>query len=182
MAAAASEPARWAGALGRAGLRSCSLRGCLQNAPNAWLVYFNQVYFKVSLTVTSCAGSVSYHAVRCAHWIQPIQSSEGYFSLLLLKCLKINRGFEPLSKVRGWWIRPSLLAAQQRAHGFSSSHVVRRRWRKLCGFLSLLFPIINFKTFWHVMISVARKEDCFWLYVLQRIHGISLVGEIMGPS
>lgn len=102
-----SETVLWAEEEGRCR----SLRDCLQKAPSTQLLCFNQVYFKVSLTVTSCAGRVSYHAVRCVRWIWPVQTSEGYFSLLLLKCLKINRGFELLSKVRGWWMRPSLLEA-----------------------------------------------------------------------
>lgn len=43
-------------------------------------------------------------------------------------------------------------------------------------------PHNEYQTFLHVMISVARKEDCFWLYVLQRVHRNYLISEIMGPS
>lgn len=143
-----------------------------------WLLLAVQAVLVIMLSDMTGASN------SCACWIWPIQSSEDYFSLLLLKCLKINCGFELLSKVRVWWIHPSLLEAQYRAHRFSSSHIVRRRWRKLCSFLSLFFPIINFnyQIFWRVLMPVARKEDCVWLYVLQRVHRNSLVGEITDPS
>lgn len=40
----------------------------------------------------------------------------------------------------------------------------------------------QYQNFLHVTISVARKEDCFWLYVLQRVCRNYLISEIMGLS
>lgn len=148
---------------------------CLQNTPNTWLVSsikFISKYLWLAVQAVWVIVPSNVHAGSGSDLRRLFQPS-------IIKVFKNKLWLSAAVQGEVLVNAPFPAGSTAENHQLQLFPHIQKEVKKTMQFVSFL-PLIQYQNFLHVIVSVSRKEDCFWLRGFQRVRRNYLVGEIMG--